>query len=177
MLVYFLGGKSESSDEFFAYATNKQSDFRYFKKIGTFAEALKLQRPGLIVAEQGFLGGDFNLNGFLSEQNVCVPLIIMVGERQDNVDLLFKLKDECKISDKLFELLKFLYASQKTQTISEIRERLLAFGIKWSQNCIRVSLCRLKKILKSQKKYKVGLVKERKGYRLLLPDQFVKLGI
>lgn len=164
MLIYFLGGESE-----FLHGT----DFRLFKKIGSFAQALKINRPQLIVAENGFLGPGFDLQSFLSEQRVKIPIVYLNKGR----GLLSDIKSRGKISDKLFELLKILYNSQKSQNLAQIRASLFDAGIEWTDNCARVSLWRLKKILQSQEDLSVDLIKEYDGYRLALSNQLVKVGV
>ncbi len=168
MLIYFLGGESE-----FLHGMN----FHLFKKIGSFAQAVKRQRPELIVADLGFLGAAFDLKRFLSEQRIEAP-VLYLNKSDASKSFLYKLKSSKKIPDKLFELLKILYNSPKSQSLSEIRESLVSAGIDWTANCARVSLCRLKRILQTKSACGVGLIKERDGYKLMLsPDQFVKVGI
>lgn len=177
MLIYFLGGKSEFSDSFFAYDFEQNSEFRFFKKIGSFVKALKTQRPGLIVAQYGFLGGRFSLKSFLIEHASGVPIVFFNKNGLADDSLLYAIKARNKIPDKLFELLRLLYNSQQSQSLAQIRARLFSAGIEWTANCARVSLCRLKKILQAQEERRLDLIKDCNGYRLLLPDQFVQVGI
>ncbi|MBR5965193.1 MAG: hypothetical protein IK015_03680 [Treponema sp.] len=173
MLIYFLGGESE-----FLHG----SDFRAFRKIGSFAKAVKIQSPELIVVEPSYLDSDFSLQDFLCEQTFSIPVLFynkIFGNGGEQGQWTIG-----NIPDKFFVLIKILFAAQKSKKLDEICARLRESGIIWSANCARVYLCRLKKFLRQQKCCGIDLIKENDGYRLAaiensagLSDQLVQIGI
>ncbi len=197
MLIYFLGGESEFARSAESRFLNG-GDLRFFKKIGSFVRAVRANRPELILADQSFLNNFFDLRKFLFEERVDVP--IMFVENQNKTlstasffepaqaqDLLYKIKEKCKISQKLFELFKYLYNSAGAVPLEKMRVDLSRTGTRFSSNSMNVSLSRLKKLLSAQEDCKIRLVKESLGYRLVnfreekflrgLANQFVQFRV
>ena len=183
MLIYFLGGESEFTKKICARSVETQSDFLFFSKIGSFVKAAKIKSPQMVFAQLDFWGTGFDLKKFLFEQEIQAPIFFF-----DSLDgrcaPLQKLKADCKIPDKLFELFKFLYYSKKSKSLSDIQEHFSNETFAWSPNSVRVSLCRLKKLLSSQNYCDIELIKEGDGYRLAvfnkagaLTDQLVQVGV
>ncbi len=163
MLIYFLG--KVQANEF-----EGNDDFCFFEKIGSFAKALKFRRPELIFAGKEFANSSFDLKNFLCEQKVGSPLLFLGKDAfscRDKEAFLYKIKSRCKIPQKLFELLKCLYNSQKAQSLEQIKSGLCALGMDLTDNNACVSLSRLKKLLRSQDEFNIDLVKEEAGYRLV----------
>ena len=169
MTIYFLGGKSEFYDKIQDARLALKSDIRFFYKIGSFAKAIKAKNPQLILAEEGFLGAAFDLDSFLSEQKIKAPVLYFNGtSKEQKRELLRGIKRRCKIPKKLLALLECLCDSSQSQSLAQIKARLLDKEIEWSDNCARVALCRLKKLLKAQREQKMDLSKEVDGYKLVI---------
>nr|MCR5046887.1 helix-turn-helix domain-containing protein [Treponema sp.] len=91
-----------------------------------------------------------------------------ISKEEDSNTFLYKIKERCKISEKPFELLKYLYKAEESVSIEKMRSDLLKDGSEYSANCLNVQLSRLKKLLAAEKDFKISLVKEIDGYRLVV---------
>lgn len=169
MTIYFLGGKSEFYDKIQDARLALKSEIQFFYKIGSFTKAVKTKAPQLVLAEEGFLGAAFDLDSFLSEQKVQAPVLYFNRTlKEKKHELLRGIKKRCKIPKKLFALLECLYDSSQCQSLAQIKARLLDKKIEWSDNCARVALCRLKKLLQAQREQRINLSKEVNGYKLVV---------
>ena len=168
MLIYFLGDGSEFSSKTSSDKNGRDADLRFFKKIGSFAKALKVKSPELVFADKSFLESGFDLRTFLSEQKIDSPVVFFDGKASKAPkSFLDKMKARCKIPQKQFELLKYLCHCAGTVSFEKMRADFIAAGKGLTANCLNVSLSRLKKALESQNEFDVSLVKEKSGYKLV----------
>ncbi len=89
-------------------------------------------------------------------------------EEKKDANFLYKIKESCNISEKLFELFKYLYKAENPVSIEKIQNELVTKGKKYTINCLNVQLSRLKKQLASNTEYDIRLIKELEGYKLVI---------
>ena len=166
MLIYFLGGESEFTRNIRKNLLRDGGNCRSFKKLGSFARAVKSERPQMVFAENRFLGKSFDLRGFLKEQKAEIPTVFF--DCENAADLAYKIKARCKIPKKLFEIFEYLYNCPEAVSYEKMRADFLKAGRRISQNSLSVSLSRLKKLLAAQRDFQISLLRENSGWKLVV---------
>lgn len=124
----------------------------------------------MVFADKAFSSESFDLRNFLQEQKVPSPIVFLDGKKSvsPHLEFLYKIKRKCKISQSLFEILKYLYYSPTAVPHEKIMADFLQDGRRLSQNSLNVSLSRLRKALAAQSDFDISLLKESGGWKLMV---------